>query len=42
LSATAWVWPSSRPGKVIQAINDHNLAIRRVDGGYTVALVFEV
>jgi SHS2 domain-containing protein len=42
LTAIVWAWPSSRPDKVIKAVTYHNLAIRRVDGGYSVALVFDV
>ncbi len=42
LTATAWARPASRPEKPIKAVTYHNLAIRRVDGGYAVALVFDV
>jgi len=42
LTATAWARPASRPEKPIKAVTYHNLTIRRVDGGYSVALVFDV
>jgi len=42
LTATVWARPASRPEKPIKAVTYHNLAIRRVDGGYSVALVFDV
>lgn len=42
LTATAWAWPAGRPEKPIKAVTYHNLAIRREDDGYSVALVFDV
>jgi SHS2 domain-containing protein len=42
LRGRAHAVPAGRPEKVIKAATYHNLAIRRVDGGYETTIVFDV